>query len=318
MKISEQQNDLIEKISQYENIIIAKHINPDWDAQGSALGLKEIILDNFENKKVFVVGHKFNEDKLFEDEQLLTEEIISNSLMITVDVANFERIDFIAKDNVKEIFKVDHHIEVDNYGDFKLVDESAIACTQVVTLFAHEKNLKISSSAATYLYYGLITDSGRFLYTKTNQETFKTASILFSCGAKMEEVYNDLYTQDLKIKKWMNKGFSMATYIEGYPMAYIKVKKTDHSEFELTEEEVKLALNALAGIKEILVWFIAYESETTDKIKVSIRSRAYDINKVAQMYNGGGHKLASGAKLNNFEEVENIVNDLKKLIDNEL
>ncbi|WP_156007392.1 DHH family phosphoesterase [Spiroplasma tabanidicola] len=310
---------LVNKIKEYKNIIIAKHESPDWDAQGSAIGMKDIIVNNFQNKNVFIVGHIVgDETKIFEDEKLLNDEIIKSSLLITVDTANLERLDFQNKNEVKEIFKVDHHIKVDNYGNEELVDESAIACTQIIALWAKENSFTLTKQGAEGLYYGLITDSNRFMYDKTNNETFEAAMFLISFGIEIKKIYDSLYLKNLKSVKWLNKAFQKAEFVMGYPIAFIKIENADHENLNLHEEEVKSALYTMSNIKEIAIWFIAYESILSDKIKVSIRSRDYDVNKVAKMYNGGGHKLASGAKLNNFKEVDNLIEDLKKLLDNKL
>ena len=53
-------NKLIELINKYENIVIFRHVRPDMDALGSQIGLKNIILDNFNNKNVYVVGDMGN------------------------------------------------------------------------------------------------------------------------------------------------------------------------------------------------------------------------------------------------------------------
>ncbi|ARU90855.1 DHH family protein [Spiroplasma clarkii] len=315
---SKQAQQLTKTIEAYQKIIIAKHIAPDWDAQGSALGLKEIILANFPKKEVYVVGKVFNSDKNFVDEEKLNPEIIAQALLITVDVANFERIDFTFKNDVKEVFKIDHHLEVDDFASHKLVDDKAIACTQVIVQWAQACNLQVNKDAATNLYFGLITDSGRFLYNKTNQETFNCASFLMDCGINLQEIYDKLYLKKLDVEKWLHHAFGMAVFDTAYPIAYIKITLADWKDHNITEEEVKRAVSVLSGIRDIEIWFIAYESLETEKIKVSLRSRHYEINRVAVKHNGGGHMLASGAKLNNFEEIENLMVDLRKLVDNKL
>ncbi|QBQ08185.1 DHH family protein [Spiroplasma gladiatoris] len=310
---------LIKKICAYQNIIIAKHESPDWDAQGSALALKEIILDNFKNKKVFVVGDSIDpETLLIDDEKNLTKEIIESALMITVDTANFERIDFKNKNLVKEIFKIDHHIKIDNYANEEIIDENAIACTQILCKIAYTNKWKVSKKAAHNLFFGLITDSNRFLFDKTSIETFEAAIFLYKCGVEANQIYNSLYLKDLKLASWLNRAFNKIEFVKNYPIAFIKIKKEDYENTNLSEEEIKSALSTMSGIKEIAIWFIAYESFKTKKIKLSIRSRDYNISKVANLYQGGGHKLASGAKLANEEEINNFIEDLKKLIDNQL
>ena len=43
---------IYKKIKKANTIIIARHVGPDPDALGSTLGLKQIIVDNFPDKKV--------------------------------------------------------------------------------------------------------------------------------------------------------------------------------------------------------------------------------------------------------------------------
>ncbi|AGR42516.1 DHH family phosphoesterase [Spiroplasma diminutum] len=305
---------LLKKIKEYKNIIISKHVSPDWDTQGSAYGLREIILDNFEDKNVFVVGEVLNKGLREIDETKLTKEIINNAILITVDVANFERVDFEFKDEVKEIFKIDHHLEVDNFAENKIVDDSAIACTQVVTLWASELNLIISKEAATFLYFGLITDSGRFLFEKTNGQTFLAAKLLIESGVNITEIYSSLFLKNLELAIWYNKAFSIAEFKNNNSIAIIKVDEDVFKNIDLGEEEIKSALSVLSGIKEIKIWLMAYKTPFNEKIKVSIRSRDFDINSVAINYNGGGHKLASGAKINNWDELNSLVKDLEILV----
>ena len=57
----------------------------------------------------------------------------------------------------------------------------------------------------------------------------------------------------------------------------------------------------------------ATEDIKNSLIKISIRSRGPIINKVAEKYNGGGHALASGAKVPSFEEVDMLIKDLDLL-----
>ncbi|WP_339020836.1 bifunctional oligoribonuclease/PAP phosphatase NrnA [Spiroplasma endosymbiont of Atherix ibis] len=315
MELKGNELTLIKKIKEYKNIIIAKHVSPDWDTQGSAYGLREIILKNFENKNVYVVGEKLNLALREEDESKLNKDIISSSLLITVDVANFDRVDFYFKNEVKEVFKIDHHLEVDEFAENKIVDVSAIACTQVITLWANQLNLKITKDAATYLYFGLITDSGRFLFEKTNGSTFQAAKILLEAGVIITEIYSQLFLKKLKLAKWHNKAFNMAKFYNINQIAFIKVKTKIFKDLDLGEEEIKSALTVLSGIEEVKIWALAYKTVGSNKVKLSIRSREFDINSVAVKYNGGGHKLASGAKLDSWRQLNSLINDLNNLIE---
>lgn len=303
---------LLKKIKEYDNIIIAKHTFPDWDAQGSAMGMKEIILDNFNNKNVYIVGDMVNGIEKFINEDL-TDVIIKKSLLITVDVANKERVDFDKIDLCKEIFKIDHHLIVDSFGDYELVYENDIACTQVITLWANNLNLKISREAAKWLYFGLITDSNRFMFKNTNTRSFQAAQILIESGIDITEIYDKLYLRSFDVLKWHADAFRKIKIEKDFPIAHIVIEQSDFDSNNLTIEQTKSVLSILSGIKEIEIWFIAYIDPTSMQAKVSLRSRKYNINQIAKLYNGGGHLLASGAKLESLDQIPDLLKSLKSL-----
>ena len=72
-------------------------------------------------------------------------------------------------------------------------------------------------------------------------------------------------------------------------------------------------VNDFNFIEEALVWMTMSEDVKNEMIRVSIRSRGPEINKVAEKYHGGGHKMASGVKLKTFDEAMLIVKDLDKV-----
>ena len=48
-------------------------------------------------------------------------------------------------------------------------------------------------------------------------------------------------------------------------------------------------------------------------IKANIRSRGPVINEIAAKYGGGGHKFASGARLKNWEDADQLIKDLDEI-----
>ena len=49
-------HEALELLKKYDTVIIHRHTNPDGDAMGSQIGLKNLLLDNFPEKKVYAVG----------------------------------------------------------------------------------------------------------------------------------------------------------------------------------------------------------------------------------------------------------------------
>ena len=69
-------------------------------------------------------------------------------------------------------------------------------------------------------------------------------------------------------------------------------------------------INNFNYIEEVLVWLVITEDVKNELIKINIRSRGPVINTIAEKYNGGGHKLASGAKVMTMDEVDSLIQDL--------
>ena len=74
-------------------------------------------------------------------------------------------------------------------------------------------------------------------------------------------------------------------------------------------------INNFNYINEVIVWATITEDIKNKQYRVSIRSRGPEINKVAEKYNGGGHKMASGAKPSTLEEALKIMEDLDLLLE---
>jgi phosphoesterase RecJ-like protein len=307
------------KIGEYKNIIIAKHVAPDWDALGSAEGLRNIIIDNYEDKNVFVVGSSVESTDLIDDDKL-SDEIISSALLITVDTANIERVNFpIEKIKMaKETFRIDHHINDSPYTDFEYIFQDSISCTQVITLWAHDMELKISKTAAEFLYRGLLTDSNRFAFRNTSVDTFEAAKILLQSGVSVADITQEIFQRSLAQAQWCNEAFTRIKIDHETKFAYITADYNDLRKFNLTSDEFKAALGTMSSIKEINVWALIYKIDEESDIKISLRSKKININKLAIQYGGGGHVLASGGYLKSWDELDDFLVVAKNYLKGEI
>ena len=75
---------ILSLIERYDVIILHRHKNPDGDALGSQIGLKQIILENYPGKKVYMAGdaagrYSFMEDSVMDD---VPDEVYENALAV--------------------------------------------------------------------------------------------------------------------------------------------------------------------------------------------------------------------------------------------
>lgn len=308
--------EIIKKISEYDHIAIYRHVNPDFDAFGSQLGMYDIIKTTYPNKNVYVCGDFSSDlvDKYTVDIDYSKVDYSNDVLAIILDTANRERIDDDSYLKCKEIIKIDHHVVVDSYGDINFEDSSASSASQLVAgLYKDNDALKISKDGAAALYLGIVGDTSRFLYRNTDERTFDVCIALLKTGIDIVEIYNRIYLRsasELEVNKFILNNYQ----VEG-GVAYYILTNDDLKKLNISRERGSDFVNILSGIKEYKVWMAITENVVDNNWRVSIRSRDVAINQVAAKYNGGGHVLASGAKLEKIEMLPNLINDLKELID---
>ncbi|MDD8048937.1 MAG: bifunctional oligoribonuclease/PAP phosphatase NrnA [Thomasclavelia sp.] len=306
-------NEIIEKIKSYNNIVIFRHQSPDYDAFGSSFGFYEILKATYPNKKIYLAG-EFTSDLIekFDINLDTSLKYDSNTLGIVLDTANSDRIDG-EYSKCKEFIKIDHHPIVENYADIQIVDDTASSTCQLVTHFYNDykDELKITLSAANNLYMGIIGDSSRFLFKSTDARTFKAAGILVDLGVDITTIYNKMYLsneKDMLIKKHILNAYRVNGHV-----AYYVLEDKDLKELDIPRERGSDFVNMLSQVKEYYVWVAVTQNTVDNNYRVSIRSRDYCVNKVANKYNGGGHALASGCRLDSIDQLPNLLKDLNDL-----
>lgn len=307
--------EIIEKIEAYDYIAVYRHVNPDFDAFGSQFGLYDIIKTTYPDKNVYVCGDFSSElvKKYTVDVNCNDVDYGNEVLGIVLDTANKERIDDGNYQKCKELIKIDHHVVVDSYGDLNYEDSTASSASQLVTQLYKDNNiLKLSQDGAAALYLGIIGDTSRFLYKNTDVRTFEAASTLLKTGIDIIELYNRIYLKnagELEVNK-----FILNNYKFDGGVAYYVLTDEDLKGLGISRERGSDFVNILSGVIEYKIWAAITENAADNNWRVSIRSRDFAVNEVARKYNGGGHALASGAKLNSIDMLPELVKDLKELI----
>lgn len=304
---------IAEKIKEYQRIIIHRHTNPDMDAIGSQMGLYYLIKDNFPEKLVHVVGdsNKFDKEKKMEE---IPTSYYRDALVFILDVAVKEMVSDNRYELAKEVIIIDHHQNPTNIEhSFLFVDTSFSSATEYITEIFRSLDYEFSEEAASYLLWGIITDTGRFKWMRNPEKLFMTASFLAGKGAVIEPFYDWLYVEPLERRK--TKAFFEAriTYEDG--IAYLKNDKDVYDLIDITFFDLSRGMaNLAAGIEEIKIWLnFTYDPEEKT-VKGEFRSRGISIIEVAKKYGGGGHENACGATLKDFVEVDLVIKDFKKLL----
>lgn len=303
---------ILKQIKKYDNIVIARHIGGDPDAFGSASGLKEIILTNFPNKKVYVVGNGASRFRYFGLVEKRPEDV-SNMLLIVTDTANKARVDCPNIDEFEYKIKIDHHPFVEKFCDLEVIDDTASSASQIIIEFALECKLKISYEAAEKLYMGVVGDTARFMHSYTTCKTFDLVSELIKkTNLNFTSLYEQMYMRSLNDYKF-NAYITTNLVVTENKLAYIKLNKDVLKEYNVDASTAGNLIENFSNIEEILTIITCSEDVGNNYIKCSIRSRGPVVNEVAANFNGGGHTLASGAKPKTFEEADELIKQLDQV-----
>ena len=308
---------VLDTIKKYDRIIIFRHFRPDGDAVGSTKGLKRILELSFPEKEIVLQNCDFSDYLTFlgGEDELREDGFYAEALGIVVDTATAARISNKKFSLCKELIKIDHHIPVEDYGDINWVEEERSSSCELISAFYYEMRdeLKIDTEAATYLYAGLVTDSGRFRFRSVSGETMRLAGMLLDLGVDTDLLYANLYMKELSEFKFEAYVLGNINITEN-GVAYIYIDRATMAEYGLSYESASAAVSYMDSIKNSLIWIAFIDTADESEIRVRLRSRFVTVNQIAEKYEGGGHACASGATVHSRAQMDELIAEADRVL----
>jgi phosphoesterase RecJ-like protein len=296
------------QIESHEIIIIHGHKNPDGDCYGSQIGLKNIIEKTYPNKKVYIVGETNNKLSFLGKMDIISDQIYENALVFIVDCGKSNIISDQRYKLSKMVIRIDHHLFVENIGNYQWIDNSFSSCSQMIYHLKEKNNFNLSKQGALAIYVGIVSDTGNFCFDRVDQDTLRIASCLLKYNFNVAEINQKINSIDIKILKF--KGYVCNNFVAKDGVIYVKISEEIMKKFNVNIEEVFSIVNILINIKDYPIWL--FIGEINKNWKLSIRTSGPKIEHIAQKFGGGGHLKACGVLVKTLEEVEEIISLLKK------
>ena len=291
-------------IGQAKTIAICAHTNPDGDALGSQLALKQLIEQHWPHREVVCLLadddpcpriYRF----LAGSEQLVPASSYEGTpdLFISVDLSVPSRLNHgeAVMRRSRTVAVIDHHPCEKPYGDAVLIRPEAAAAGVLVAEFAEHLSIPISPEVAQCLFCAIATDTGRFQYQNADAEAFQVTSMLVACGASPSEVSLNVY-QSFRLQFLHLKSLVMGritTFERGrIAYSYATIADVERTGASLDESDGLVdGVRSVAGSEVAL--FI--KEIPGGKVRGNLRSKGkHDISGVARALGGGGHRAASG------------------------
>ncbi|MQS75249.1 DHH family phosphoesterase [Companilactobacillus halodurans] len=306
-------DEILKDIEKYKTIIILRHQNPDPDAVGSQTGLATILRDAYPQKNIYITGIDLPVLDWIGKMQTIPSQAYQDALVITVDTANVPRIDNNGDyKKAAKLIKIDHHPNVDPFGDLNWVDEDYSSCAEMIYTLADKlAPLKISKQSAYSLYSGVIGDTNRFLYAETTYRTLMIAAQLAKTGIDISDI--SLHEDEMSLQVARLEAYILNNLkITPSGFGYIVIRKDTLEDFHLDAGELDHVVPLIGRITKVHNWIVVSE-EDTNRFRVNLRSKTVSINGVAEKFGGGGHPLASGAYVGSMEQVKALIKDMDAL-----
>ena len=316
------EREILNTINNSLRPLIITHINPDGDTLGCASAMKAFIGDRadiliqIEDNFNFPSSYSFlpyvNNAKNFAD---IKDEY---DLIIALDIASIDRMIGKAReifDNAKNTIAIDHHKTNKGYAKLNHIRGGISSTGEVLFDFFKKLNIKITPKMAIGLYAAILTDTGCFKYESTTPHTFEIASELSQLGIDTSQIADLCYTNKPKnLILFQNNLVSNAQFCLDDKIAYTLISEEILKRYNAKDEYTEGICETLRSIKNVEIAFVL--KETQAGVKVSIRTKELDATKIAQKFNGGGHKRAAGCtiKLKLNSALEALLKEAKALL----
>ena len=307
--------EIASRIIARDEWLIIGHIIPDGDCIGSMLSLY-LALKRLDKKAVMLLDDYIQPVYAFLEgaEQFRTPKEMSGTYpsVICLDCSNIYRVEEPVRTYIaasQECINIDHHISNDYFGHFNFVDPEAAATGEIILDLLKHMGVKVEVSMAEALYAAIVMDTGGFFNANTTSETMRKAAILLDLGVDINKLRICMFESKSQMEMQLlglalnSIAFTPDGKISWMVLNYEEVKSLGGKDFY--PEGVIDYTRRVEGVE----LGILFRETEPGLIKIGFRSKdKIDVASLAEIFGGGGHRRAAGAKLpGTLAEVVNMV-----------
>ncbi len=305
-----------ELISSPKKVVITTHHKPDADALGSSLALagylKKLnhqvqVITPSDYPRFLTWMHGNSEVLVYEGggEEKAARFIEDAELIFCLDFSSLGRIfgmaPLVQAAKAPKVL-IDHHLEPEDFAQFKLWDISAAATAELVfdlIVMLGDKD-KIDIPIAEAIYAGILTDTGSFRHPSTTRKVHMIIADLIEIGANASRIQKLIYDNNTETRlRFLGYALSeKLVVLREYNTAYITITAEELVRFKYNTGDTEGFVNYALSIEGIVMGAVFIDR--SDSVKISFRSVGeFSVNEFARKYfEGGGHKNAAGGKSN--------------------
>lgn len=286
-----------ELLKQANTIVIVSHVSPDGDTLGSSLALmhalrslgKEVVMnvdDDIPAVYSFLPG-------IQEYRRFAAGEAVEADLLVVIDASSADRAgNALEVVNASAVMNIDHHKTNTHFADYLYLDADAAATAEIIYSLLLTMAVPLNIDMATCIYEGLYTDTGSFKYSNTTSNTLATAAALLKLGVNPSTISDNMEVKSRHQVEMLSEALKTLTFLHDGRVAFVEIAPELYDHNIDTDTFVSYP-RYIEGV-EIALLFKQVEENLT---RVSFRSKAVDVAKIALSFGGGGHQKAAGCSI---------------------
>jgi phosphoesterase RecJ-like protein len=289
---------LVETLRATGPVVLCGHARPDGDSLGSVMAMAAALRTLGRPVRTICsdpAPPAFLALPRMETLEITTEIDASGSTVIVMESGALSRTGVAGLERADTIVNIDHHLGNSGYGTVLWFDEGAAACVEMVADAIDAIGVAWTSEIATYLYLGLVTDTGSFRHSHISARSFELARRCVLAGADPVRIaqiaYESFGLGRIKLIGELLHGMRLEA--DGR-IAVLALTPEMHARAGSTADDTDGLINLPFTAQDIQAVCLL-RSDEDGVTRVSLRSKgAVDVRAVAQRFGGGGHKNASG------------------------
>ncbi len=299
MTTSPEIQPIVDALRARRRFVVSSHARPDGDSIGSQLAIAYALRAMGQDVEVAVVNADPAPPPLMAfpgvsdiriapraDGEFDAAIIMECGDLARTGVAGLERF---------FVINIDHHPGNTGFGQINWFDDRAAACAEMVYDLVRALGVPLSKEIATHVYLAILTDTGSFHHSNISPRTFDICRACLEAGVDPVLVARQVYdSNDMGRLKLFGAVLNVMQVDRSGRIAALHVDREMTRAAGGTYEDTEGLVNLPLTVKDIQA-VVFFKQEQDDEYRVSLRSKGdIDVNAIAKVFGGGGHKNASG------------------------
>ena len=292
---------VVQAIRDRHSFVLTSHARPDGDAIGSQIALG-LALETLGKTVRFIdrdpAPLPYRHFPAVDRIEATTTFTGTADAVIVMECSALNRTDVTGFETLSCIINIDHHAGNTMYGAENWFDDSAAAVAEMAAEVIDALGVPWTHDIATHLYLGITTDTGSFRHANITARTFELCRRITEAGVNPAALARDIY-DSFSIGRVRLTG-EMLHAMELHHQNRLAVLYFDDALLKrcgASVDDTDGLVNIPLGAKDVLAVALV-KAQADGTFRVSLRSKG-DVNmrEVAQRWDGGGHRNASGCTL---------------------